>query len=179
MTHAPAPLTARWRGAAAGVLTVMLSLLAHAEGGGAWPAGAGIVLVGIMAATLGALAATMPSTANAPGLLMLLASGQVAGHLLLGATAHHADLGGRAAAVMSAAHASAVLVGAVLIAAADRFGRALSRAVRSATTTPRPPVVARPACSRGLLGNADQPLRSALELAASVSHRGPPVSLSR
>ena len=77
----------------------------------------------------------------------------------------------------SAAHLVAIVAGAALIAAVDRLcargvacgaGRRANRLPAGAATAP----VSATAC-------ADQPLRSALLLAASVSHRGPPVSLAR
>jgi hypothetical protein len=77
---------------------------------------------------------------------------------------------------MLAAHAVAVGAGALLIAASDYLCRAVSRTVRAAVRIVAAPVAVAPAV---LVGEADQPLRSALLLAASVSHRGPPVSLHR
>ena len=74
---------------------------------------------------------------------------------------------------MLAAHAIAVGVGALLVAASDRLCRAVSRAVRAAVRVVAAPVAVAPVV---VIGDADQPLRSALLLAASVSHRGPPVS---
>ena len=65
-------------------------------------------------------------------------------------------------------------LGAILIAADDRLCRTVSRVVEVAV--PR-----RRAADTGqavvVTADADHPLRSALLLAASVSHRGPPVSL--
>jgi hypothetical protein len=52
----------------------------------------------------------------------------------------------------------------------------MSRAVRAAVRIVAAPVAVVPAV---LVGEAEQPLRSALLLAASVSHRGPPVSRYR
>jgi len=110
-------------------------------------------------------------------LLGLLAAGQLLGHVMLETVGHtHASFVAPPAGAMLAAHLAAIAVGAVLIAAGDRLCRAVSRAVRAAVrSTCLPPtapyVVA--------LGSADQPLRSALLLAASVSHRGPPVSSAR
>jgi hypothetical protein len=49
----------------------------------------------------------------------------------------------------------------------------MSRAVRAAVRNVAAPVGVAPV----LIGESDQPLHSALLLAASVSHRGPPVSL--
>jgi hypothetical protein len=170
-------LAARWRGAATGALTATLSLVAHTAGGGALPSGSGAALLAVMAATLGALAATMPGAATAFGLFLLLASGQVIGHLLLDAAGHqHAAALGPPSTVMVVGHVAAVFAGAALIAAATRLADALSRAVHAVTAPVRPPVFTRPV---GAVRSADQPLRSALALAASVSHRGPPVERTR
>lgn len=76
---------------------------------------------------------------------------------------------------MIGAHAGAVVVGAALIAAADLLFRALSAAVRGVAGLTDPlAVAATPPVVEG-----DQPQQTMLLLAASVSHRGPPVSPSR
>jgi hypothetical protein len=69
------------------------------------------------------------------------------------------------------AHATAVVVGAVLIAAGDRLCRALSTAVRPLTvgsSRPPQPVVIE-------AKTTDQPLQWMLLLLSSMPHRGPPV----
>ena len=169
-------LTARWRGIATAALTVALAVAAHGAAGGPTPSGAGAAVVGVMAITLGALATAIPQAASWPGLLVLLASGQLFGHVLLGSAGHqHSAMPGHHAAVMTAAHMVAVIVGAALIAAAGRLGAALSRAVRAAIAPQRVPVGCAPAPA---FAGGDQPLHSSLQLAASVSHRGPPVRLA-
>ncbi len=168
---------ARLRGTATGLLTATLAAAAHGVGSGVAPTGATTALLAVLAATVGALAGTIRHATDARVLLGLLATGQLLGHLMLSAVGHsHAPSAAPPAAVMLGAHLIAIVVGAVLIAAVDRLCRAMSRAVRAAVRTVRPPVVAAPVLSAGA---ADQPLRSALLLAASVSHRGPPVSLTR
>jgi hypothetical protein len=77
---------------------------------------------------------------------------------------------------MLAAHLAAIAAGAILIAACDRLCRAVSRAVRAAVRRVAPPVIAAPVLASG---DADQPLRAALLLATSMSHRGPPASPAR
>jgi hypothetical protein len=141
------------------------------------PAGAVIAQLAVLAATVGALAATIARAADARVLLGLLAAGQLCGHVMLSAVGHsHAVTTPPPAWAMLAAHVAAVGVGALLIAASDRLCRAVSRAVRAAVRiVPAPVAVALVAA----IGDADQPLRSALLLAASVSHRGPPVSRYR
>jgi hypothetical protein len=77
---------------------------------------------------------------------------------------------------MLAAHAVAVVVGAALIAAGGRLCRAATSALR-AFASERAAILATAAAAAVNAG--DQPLRSTLLLAASVSRRGPPASLAR
>ena len=165
---------ARLRGSAAGLLTAALAVAAHSIGSGAAPTGAVIVQLAVLAATIGALAATITRTADARAMMGLLATGQLFGHLILSAVGHH-DAAGTTppAALMLTAHAAAIGTGALLITASDRLLRAVSRAVRAAVRIVAAPVAFAPVA---VVGHADQPLRSALLLAASMSHRGPPVS---
>ena len=166
----------RMRGVATGLLTAALAVAAHGVGGGGLPPGAATALLAVLAATVGALATTAPRAGRPPALFGLLAVGQLLGHLMLSAAGHHhAESSAPPAAAMLAAHLLAIVVGAALITAGDRLWRALSRAVRAAVRVVCP-VAARPVPAAR---RADQPLRSALLLAASVSHRGPPVSLAR
>jgi hypothetical protein len=168
---------ARLRGTAAGLLTAALAVAAHAMGSGAPPTGAVVAQLAVLAATVGALAATISRAADARVLLGLLAAGQLCGHVMLSAVGHsHAVSAAPPAAAMLAAHVVAIGAGALLIAASDRLCRAVSRVVRAAVRIVAARVVVAPVV---LIGQADQPLRSALLLAASVSHRGPPVSRYR
>ncbi|MGZ8807615.1 MAG: hypothetical protein ACXWZ0_11440 [Mycobacterium sp.] len=166
----------RVRGVATGLLTAALAVAAHAAGGGALPNGAAMSLLAVLAATAGALATTIPQAGTPRCLLGLLAVSQLLGHLLLSSAGHHhAGSSAPPTATMLAAHLLALVAGATLILVGERLWRALSRAVRSVVrvdcaVAARPMTVAR---------RPDQPLRSALLLAASVSHRGPPVSLAR
>jgi hypothetical protein len=166
---------ARLRGSAAGLLTAALAVAAHSVGSGALPSGAVVAQLAVLAATIGALAASISRAADARVLLGLLAVGQLCGHLMLSAVGHHHAVAGPPAAVMLAAHAVAIGTGALLIAASDRLCRAISRAVRAAVRTVAAPVTGPNVV---VVGQADQPLRSTLLLAASMSHRGPPVSHS-
>jgi hypothetical protein len=172
----PTP-AARLRGTAAGLLTAALAVAAHGVGSGAPPTGAAAAQLAVLAATVGALAGTIRHATHVRTLLGLLAAGQLLGHLVLSAVGHsHPATTAPPGAVMLAAHMVAIAAGAVLIAAVDRLSRAVSRAVRAAVRIVCPPVVSAPVIATGA---ADQPLRSALLLAASVSHRGPPVGLAR
>jgi hypothetical protein len=164
---------ARLRGTAAGLLTAALAVAAHSAGSGAAPTGAVVTQLAVLAATVGALAATISRAADARVLLGLLAAGQLCGHLMLAVGHSHTATTAPPAAVMLAAHVVAVGTGAVLIAASDRLCRAVSRAVRAAVRIIAAPVAVAPVL---VIGQADQPLRSALLLSASMSHRGPPVS---
>jgi hypothetical protein len=168
---------ARLRGTAAGLLTAALAVAAHGVGSGVAPSGAAAALLAVLASTVGALAGTIRHASDAGVLMGLLAAGQLLGHLMLGAVGHsHAPAAAPPGAVMVAAHLVAIVAGAALIAAVDRLCGAMSRAVRAAVRTLAPPVAV---ASVVATGTADQPLRAALLLAASVSHRGPPVSFTR
>lgn len=165
---APAALL---RGAAAGLFTAMLSVAGHTAAGGAAPAGPAVVVLAILAVTVGALAATLVRADDVRVLLALLTAGQLAGHLVLESTGHHQT---GVPTAMLAAHAVAVTTGAVLIAVGGRLCAAVSRIVRAAVRPATAPVVGAMA---HVTGSSDQPWRSALQLAASVSHRGPPCGL--
>jgi len=168
---------ARLRGTAAGLLTAALAVAAHAAGGGAPSTGAVVVQLAVLAATVGALAATIARAAHARVLLGLLTAGQLCGHIILSAVGHsHASTTAPPAVVMLAAHVIAIGAGGLLIAASDRLCRAVSRAVRAAVRIVAAPVAVAPVV---VISGADQPLRSALLPAASMSHRGPPVSRYR
>ena len=146
-------------------------------GSGAPPTGAAAAQLAVLAATVGALAATIARAAEPRVLLACSPPASCSATCMLGAVGHsHAPAAAPPAAAMLAAHLVAVAAGALLIAAGDRLCRAVSRAVHAAVRTVGPPVVAAPVVA---MVDADQPLRSALLLAASMSHRGPPVSLDR
>lgn len=175
MSRVPDP-AARLRGSAAGLLTAALAVAAHGVGGGAVPAGAATAQLAVLAAAIGALAAAIARAADVRVLLGLLAAGQLVGHVMLDAAGHvHPSSTPPPAAAMLAAHVAAIAAGAVLIAAGDRLCRAVSRVVRTAVRS----ICLRPAAQRVVVAGSDQPLHSALLLAASMSHRGPPVSLAR
>ncbi|PEG35095.1 hypothetical protein CQY20_23105 [Mycolicibacterium agri] len=166
------------RGTAAGLLTATLAVAAHGLAGSAAPTGTSAALLAVLAVTVGSLAASIARTSDARVLLALLAAGQLAGHLMLSAAGH--SHGGDTATVlpapaMLAAHAMAVVVGALLIAAGDHLCRAVSRVVGSVARVIVPPTPERAVVTIC----ADQPMHSALLLAASMSHRGPPVSPAR
>ena len=158
------------------MLTGALALAAHTAAAGVMPSGAGAALLCVLAATVGAVAATANRASDTWVLLPLLVAGQMIAHLTLAITDHHHGCAAAPSLAMLTAHTMALIAGALLIAAGDRLCRAICTAVRDvAGQSPCPIVSATPVPTRG----GDQPLRSALLLAASVSHRGPPVSPAR
>lgn len=175
MPAAPTTTAARLRGTAAGLLTAALAVAAHGAADNAAPSGAAVALLAVLAATIGGLATTVSRTADVRVLLCLLATGQLVGHLMLTAARHSHGEPTSPAPAMLAAHASAVVVGAILIAAGDRLCCAVSRVLKVASRAVVAPIPAKQVVVIG----GDQPLRSALLLAASVSHRGPPPSHAR
>ena len=161
------------RGTAAGSLTAALAVAAHGAGGGALPSGAVAAQLAVLTVTLGAVAATVTAASRSIVLCALLGTGQLLAHALLTVAAGHphgADPLPPGPAMLIA-HLVAVSVGAFLIAGGARLCATMSRVVRAAARPRRLPVVPTPVWLVG----ADQPPHSALFLAASVSHRGPPV----
>jgi hypothetical protein len=160
-----------------GLLTAALAVAAHGAASGTPPSGAAAAQLAVVAGTVAALAATMARAADPWVLLGLLASGQLVGHVMLDAVGHaHAPATAPPGAVMLIAHLIAVAAGAALIAAGDRLWGALSRAVRAALADVMPPPADTAAVA---VRQPDQPLRFMALLDASMSHRGPPVSLAR
>ncbi len=171
MTDASVRQPVLLRSAAAGLLTAALSLAAHATGGGhlaVGPALVGLLLVGV---TVGVTAAAMPRTPNAAALALLLTVGQVIGHALFAVGHPHA--GAASHGPMLAAHAAAVLVGALLISVGEQLCRML---VRVARCTAAPAIAAEFATPPSLFTSGDHPLFAELLLATSMSHRGPPAT---
>jgi hypothetical protein len=167
----------RFRGLAGGALTAALAAAAHGAAGGGVPSGATAAELGLLAATIGTLSATVVGGDRIRVQLALLSAGQLLGHVLLGTVGHHhGNAASPSAVAMVIAHVVAVAGGAALIATAGYLCAALSRAVRAADPPAPLPVTAAPAPA---FREADQPLRSALLLAASMSHRGPPVGVIR
>jgi len=168
-------IAARLRGIAAGLLTAALAVPAHGAADHAVPAGTAVALLAVLAATVGALTTSMPLASDTRVLLGLLGTGQLVGHVMLTVAGHTHSTAAAPDSAMLTTHALAVLTGAVLIATGDRLCRAVSRVLEVAVRAVVPPVHTKPF----VIACADHPQRSALLLAASVSHRGPPVSLAR
>lgn len=177
MPRGPTAPAARLRGAATGALTAALSVAAHSTAGGELPSGATVALLTVLAVTLGAFVAAMREAADFRVLVIALSAGQLLAHGILGAAGHSHSLSpGAPAGPMVAAHVVAIALGAALIAVGGRLCAAVSRALRTARQPGNRPILVR---STTVVGSTDQPLQSALRLAASVSHRGPPVSFVR
>ena len=130
----------------------------------------------LLAGTVGAVAATAERASDARILFVLLGSGQLIAHVTLAIAGHHHGAAGAPWPLMLGAHTIALAAGAVLIAGGERLCRVICTAVRDAARHPPCPVVFTAAVPTVA---GDQPLRSALLLAASLSHRGPPVSMPR
>lgn len=168
MSQATSEATAALRGAAAGLLTAALTLAAHGVGGGAVLAGAATVQLLVVAAVVGGLAASVSGADDLRVMVCLLGAGQLVGHVVLAAGGHaHAA---PPAAAMVCAHAVAVVVGGLLINTGARLCRVLSRVLRLVgRPNPLPASVSRLSATA-----ADQPMRSTLLIACSMSYRGPP-----
>lgn len=173
MTGARIDPAAPLRGTAVGSLTAALAVAAHGIGGGVLPGGAVAAQLVILAVTLGSVAATVACARRAVVLWGLLGAGQLLAHVLLATAGHSHDA--RPGVVMFGAHLAAVSLGAGLIASGARLWAAVSRVVRTVVPGGRIlPVSTVRVIARGM----NRPLQSALFLAASVSHRGPPVGLT-
>ncbi|MFV8161665.1 hypothetical protein ACNQVK_06025 [Mycobacterium sp. 134] len=160
------------RGTAVGSLTAALAVAAHGAAGGALPGGAVAAQLVVLAVTLGSVAASVACANRIAVLWGLLGTGQLLAHVLL-ATAGHSH-GAQPGLMMFGAHLAAVSLGAGLIACGARSWATVSRVVRAMVREARNgPVSTVCRMARG----TDQPLQSALFLAASVSHRGPPVGV--
>jgi hypothetical protein len=115
-----------------------------------------------------------PRTSQAPALIGVLALGQIVGHLTLtaGGSMHSAQ----PSPPMLAAHAAAVVAGALLVVACERLYIALSSAIRRYRS-------ARAAVNsvggQRLTVDVEPPQQRVRLLAASISHRGPPVGPTR
>jgi hypothetical protein len=176
MTRARIDPAAPLRGTAVGFLTAALAIAAHGAGGGGLPTGAVAAQLAVLAVTLGAVATTVTAANRTVVLWAVLGTGQLLAHALMSTSGHvHGADPIRPGAAMVIAHLVAVSVGAALIAGGARLCAAVSRAVRAVAPN-RYPLPLTP--TRVAIRSADQPLHSARFLAASVSHRGPPVSAS-
>ncbi|WP_422743874.1 hypothetical protein ACN27E_19315 [Mycobacterium sp. WMMD1722] len=172
-TRDPAALL---RGLATAGLTATLAAVAHTAASGEVTAGAPAAGVAVVAATVGGLAALLRGADRMPVLFVLLAAGQLSGHLIL-AAAGHTHPAAASPAAMLATHAVAVAVGAALITAGGRLCAALSRAVRVAVrlTGPCPA----DAVATQLLPNTTAAVQIRSMPAGPLTRRGPPIGAAR
>jgi hypothetical protein len=175
MTDARTDPAVPLRGISVGVLTAALAVAAHGAAGGGWPGGAVVAQLALLAVTLGAVASTVRAANRAGVLVGLLGAGQLLAHVLLAIDGHsHGSHPPQSSVLMPAAHLVAVTVGALLIAGGIRLCATLSRVVCGVACRAHPVPAA---TTRIVVRSADQPMQSARQLATSVSHRGPPVSV--
>lgn len=138
-----------------------LAVAAHGFAGGGVPGSAGLTLLVLAAAALGAIAAGLRGRLALPALMAL---GQPVCHLALSGLAPHRH--GTAAmtlapgamasgpisltcdGAMIAAHTVAAVACAFLILAVERLYTLISRAVRVALAPPRPPLIGRATARR-------------------------------
>lgn len=107
------------RGASVGTLSALVTATAHTFGGGMFPSDAAIVLLVVVCAAVGYATSAAPTTvAPRAQLLVVLATAQAIGHLLLTAVDSHHH-GSMVTQQMLAAHAVAVLIGALAIRGAE------------------------------------------------------------
>jgi hypothetical protein len=170
----PTPAAAGLRGVAAGVFTIALTVAAHGFAAGMVPSGGAVALLGVVAVALGAVVARWQRAAQARVLVGMLALGQLVGHLAL-STGDAMAVADRSP-LMLGAHLTAVLAGGVLVAAAERLYTALSSVIRRCRAAVRVRAVT------GALLTAvrdEPPLQRVRLIAASISHRGPPLGAAR
>ena len=161
------------RGVNVGVVSTTLALAAHATGGGMVPDPFALLLVMGVGTTLGVAAGTLSWLRTARlGLLALLGVGQLAGHLLLGATAMHPHVS--PAPTVLAAHGVAVLSAAALVALAERVGPACTAALARVLPALVTPLVVRGHHASAPVGVTATTIRQLL-VRTSLARRGPPV----
>jgi hypothetical protein len=155
------------------MLTATLAAAAHAGSGGGLPSGAAAVQLAVLAAVVGGFVVVVRGGHRFLVLTTAMGAGQLLGHALLSASGHQHDAAGSANdAAMLAAHVGALVAVAGLVSVGELLCRAVSRTV--SVVVPPPPLRV-PAVRTAASRRCDHPLRSVLQLAASLSHRGPPV----
>ena len=170
----PVGTDARLRGGAVAALTVLLAVAAHGAVSGVTPGGGAVGFLTVLAAGLGAMVTASTSARGPVPLIGLLAAGQLAGHLVLGAGVAHQHIvrtGPVSGALMFGGHVAAVVIGGLLVAAAERLAANLSRVVRPYS---RNPFVCNDFNDMPVQPAVELPLLRSLLIAASISHRGPP-----
>lgn len=129
--QAPSDGSALMRGTAVGASSALITAGAHTLGGGMFPSEAALVLLALACAAIGYGVAVAPTLA-APRvqLLLVLAAAQSVGHLLLTLVDGHHH-GSIMSTNMLAAHAVAVVVGALAIRGAERGIRRAATSLRA------------------------------------------------
>lgn len=174
MTPSPTSPATVFRGAAVGTLTATLAAAAHAGAGGGLPSGAAAVQLALLAVVVGGFVVVVRGGHRFSVLTAAMSAGQLLGHALLSASGHHHGAAASGAdAAMLTAHVGALVAVAALVTVGELSCRAISRTVRAVAL---PPAIRVPAGRTAVFRRCDHPLRSALQLAASLTHRGPPVS---
>ena len=147
-----------------------LTVAAHGLGGGGDPSSTALTLLLTISAAIGAVAASIQRPGPG-GLLALLGTGQLAGHLLLGEAVTHDHLAGTLdARQMVLAHAAATVVCAVLVLVAERLHAFLGNllwAVWNPAPGPLAPV--------GLSHFSTGARNTGVVDHSPISRRGPPV----
>ncbi|MRH86246.1 hypothetical protein GFY24_01980 [Nocardia sp. SYP-A9097] len=161
------------RGTLAAIAMTVLAVAAHGVAGGGYPDSAGLTLLLVAAAAIGAVAAVVRSPIALPALMAL---GQPVCHMALSGLAHPGHASGAMDfvndGVMAAAHATAAVLFAVLILVAERLYALVSQAVRTALTRPAALLVPR-GTGRWAAGSV---MRGRLAPGANGS-RAPPVAV--
>lgn len=120
------------RGASVGGLSALVTVAAHTFGGGMLPSDAAMVLLAVVSAAIGYAAAAAPTqVAPRAQLMMILTAAQSIGHLLLTVVDEHHH-GPLITQQMFAAHAVAILVGALAIRGAEHGIRRAVTSLRKA-----------------------------------------------
>lgn len=110
-------------GALVGACSILLTAVAHGAAGGDLPTGAGLAMLAVVCATVGAIVGAGHRRPGVLGLVAALSVGQVLGHLTLVATSgHHSEHALMPSAPMLAAHAvAAVVLGLMICLAAHLY----------------------------------------------------------
>jgi drug/metabolite transporter (DMT)-like permease len=167
-------VVANLRGVTVGAFTGALAVAAHGQADQTVPSGGTVALLCVVAVALGAVVARWNRASQTHVLFGVMSLGQLVGHFTLSAC------GGmpmaRPSPLMLTAHVAAIVCGALLVAASERLYTALSSAIRKAKRAATVPVTPRLL----LITPLDDPPQQRVRLmAASISHRGPPVGAAR
>lgn len=174
-----APVTtdvAQLRGACVGTISGVVAVAGHALGGGSIPSDSTAVLLILLCASVGAVAASVQfRRLPTLGLGLMLGSGQALGHITLTITAEHQH-GSQPSLPMLMVHTAAIGFCALLIRAAEHSYAVAASTVATIVAVllrpwaPQPPPTAVPARPRAAL--VQQQL-----LTGGIGTRGPPAGV--